>query len=375
MKRPIMPPPPAEMAQLLSNLCRKAFQGSLRAFAGGLCLAGILLPPVSAQEAPAPVATAPWQLDLGPIGWLPGAPADGEGDFAWWQLPGGAILPIDTLWIRGLGREGIHGIKNPETDFLWVRARDGSPDLRKGWLTAWEAEGLRFESLGGEHLHAWEAIEALQLLAEPLPMLESEHARYLVFQGGGFLRVQSFFEKEGKWIAKLPWNDEVEFRKEALAEVYPAQFPMPPLLKTTGPNDAIDRTPRRGRSIEGKPLRCGSKVWPDGWGTLVPSRIDYQWAGAGEFHAWVGVDEEVLEFRNPQPVIFQVFLNDALLWESAALTVQDNPLPVQVTVPKAGVLSLRTKPANRLPWGGHANWLMPTQSPAGSPSNMGASTW
>ncbi|MDP6940469.1 MAG: NPCBM/NEW2 domain-containing protein [Planctomycetota bacterium] len=363
------------MAQLLSLLCRMAFL-RLRAPSWAVfALLGLPLLSASAQESLPPTPSPPWQLDLGVLGWLPGAPADGEGDYAWWQLPGGVLIPVDTLWIRGLGRDGIPRVPGAETDLLWVSAQKSSPDLRKGWLTSWQAEGLRFQGPGGERLHSWEKLVALQLLAEPMPFPQGETTRYLVFEGGGFLRVQALREKEGTWVAQLPWDREVELKKEDLSDVFPGKYSMPPVLKMTGPEGALMRTPRQGRSVEGAPLRCGSKVWPSGWGTMVPSSIDFEWDGPSVFQCWVGVDEEVLGFQNSQPVSFQVYLNGKLLWESPPMKVQDAPLPVSLAVPKKGVLSLRTKAAQGLPWGGHANWLMPTQSPVGSPNNIGASTW
>jgi hypothetical protein len=65
---------------------------------------------------------------------------------------------------------------------------------------------------------------------------------------------------------------------------------------------------------------------------------------------------EVQHFRQPQPVVFEVWLNETMLISSGSRTFADSPLVLKVPVAKAGLLKLLAKPAGLLPYGGHADF-------------------
>ena len=87
-----------------------------------------------AAEGPKPLASS-WLLECGDGSLLPGAPAVGSGGSEAWQLPGGILLPLDSLWITRIGRDRLPvPIATAEDDWLLLHTSSGGIDRRRGWF-------------------------------------------------------------------------------------------------------------------------------------------------------------------------------------------------------------------------------------------------
>jgi hypothetical protein len=93
------------------------------------------------------------------------------------------------------------------------------------------------------------------------------------------------------------------------------------------------------RSVEGQPLKIGSREFAHGLGTHANSEIVYDLeSGYTNFTAWVGVDSEMKGYTN-STVIFQVFGDGRKLFDSGVMRLNDPAKFVRVEV--AGVEELR----------------------------------
>jgi hypothetical protein len=92
-------------------------------------------------------------------------------------------------------------------------------------------------------------------------------------------------------------------------------------------------------SVQGQTLKIGDREFEHGLGTHANSRIVYQLGGHfSRFESWVGVDAEMARYRQPS-VVFQVFGDGKLLWESGVLRVTN--VAQQVNVDLTGVRELQ----------------------------------
>ncbi len=111
---------------------------------------------------------------------------------------------------------------------------------------------------------------------------------------------------------------------------------------------------RTDRSVSGRPIRLGGREYRRGLGTHSRCELTYALDGAFQtFAATLGIDDSV---GGQGSVIFRIFGDDRLLFESRI--VRGGEPPVEVQVPVRGVLLLRLEVdfADQGDAGDHADW-------------------
>lgn len=316
-----------------------------------------------------------WTMQLNDGSWLPGQPAPLLGDKPAWQLvalPELAPLPLDTLWLKSFGKER-HPVAENDQDQLWVNTTAGGIDRQRGYLLEWGEKGLLFETSAGEREFAWNRILGLGLLEEQ--MEKAKDSVWIQLANGGVLAAQILSLDKGIFDLQLAWGDHWKLpvtavqrvrRRSNVEEWASAEFWQ---VESSPASKVIDWSPRFGKSVEGRPMRLGSSVFAQGIGVMVPTTLSRAVEQPGLLLLTVGVDKEVEFFRNPQPVVFEVWLNDEKLSSSGPRLFSDPPMVLKVPLTEAGELKLIARPAGALPFGGHADfadvvWLpQPPQNP------------
>lgn len=111
--------------------------------------------------------------------------------------------------------------------------------------------------------------------------------------------------------------------------------------------------PGAGKTVDGNPLRIGGVAYPHGIGTHADSDFRIQLNGAAtRFVAEVGVDDEA----GPGTVIFQVFADDKMVFDSGVRKVKDPPVPVNVDLRGVKRLQLQVLDAGDGINFDHADW-------------------
>jgi hypothetical protein len=110
---------------------------------------------------------------------------------------------------------------------------------------------------------------------------------------------------------------------------------------------------RKNASVQGNPIRIGSKIFSRGLGTHSNSRIVYKLGGRyRRFTAYVGADKEVMG----NTVVFEVWGNGKRLWESGVMTVNDEAKRVDLDISGIDRLELRVGDAGDGINADHADW-------------------
>jgi NPCBM/NEW2 domain/Bacterial Ig-like domain (group 2)/Bacterial Ig-like domain len=105
---------------------------------------------------------------------------------------------------------------------------------------------------------------------------------------------------------------------------------------------------------DGQPLRLNGTVYPKGLGVHAPSQLVYDVGGnCSTFSAEVGVDDEV-GVRGS--VVFQVFADNAPLFDSGVLTGADPARAVSVSISGKRLLKLVVTDGNGSTANDHADW-------------------
>ena len=294
--------------------------------------------------------------------WLPGVPAPMLDESPAWQLaglPAAIALPLNTLWLQSFG-QARHPKAQEEMDQLWISTSSGGVDRQRGYLLEWNAEGLLFETTAGERHFAWPRVLGLGLFVEQTPA--QKDAVWIQLTNGGVLSARIHNLHDGYFDLELAWGKHWllpvgavqrvrrRFDVEELAHAEAWQVVEHPV------SEVLNWAPRFGKSVEGRPLQLGSAVYAQGIGVKVGTHLQREVKQSGLLLLTVGVDMEVQYFRQPQPVVFEVWLDQTLLITSGARSFQDAPLVLKVPVAKAGTLKLVAKPAGVLPYGGHADF-------------------
>ncbi|MBI5831950.1 MAG: NPCBM/NEW2 domain-containing protein [Armatimonadetes bacterium] len=93
------------------------------------------------------------------------------------------------------------------------------------------------------------------------------------------------------------------------------------------------------RSVEGKPLTLGGRVYEHGLGTHAPSTVEYDLDGCYErFEATVGVDDE-MDYFGKSSLVFRVLVDGKLAFDSGLMGTTTEAKAVDV--PLRGVRQLR----------------------------------
>jgi hypothetical protein len=111
---------------------------------------------------------------------------------------------------------------------------------------------------------------------------------------------------------------------------------------------------RRDRSVDGNPLRLGTRAYPKGLGVHSRSELTYALEGAyRRFLAHVGIDEEVGGKGN---VDVQVLVDGTVRFDRKGLRGSDEPVPVALDVAGAKTLTLRVDFGEGLDICDHVDW-------------------
>lgn len=132
-----------------------------------------------------------------------------------------------------------------------------------------------------------------------------------------------------------------------LSDLKPAEVRETPYLDGSFPL-------RADRSVAGRPLRLGGKTFRRGLGVHSKSDLTYTLDGGYQtFNATIGVDDAV---TGQGSVIFRVFGDDKLLYESPIMRGGDTPQEVKVPVKGVLLLRLEVDYADNGDVADHADW-------------------
>lgn len=282
---------------------------------------------------------------------LQGAVAGGNQESLKVALRPGLVLdaPIDAVSALFLGPraqrlERARFEVSAKEDALFKRPEIGG-DYTRGTLQSFSATGCDFEyTLGTVHF-AWSELEAITL------------ARQAEIKPAEAPLVHADLVPDGSLSGTL-----VKFGDAGL-ELRPAGFAaavvLPPellrSLRFDGPRHAwlsdvapvkVEQTPylgrgdqflfpwRADRTVTGRPLAVGGRQFPKGFGCHSRTRLDFTLSPQdGQFEAWVGVADEVLDLADRGAVVFAVVVDGKELWRSAVVRAGDaavkvGPLPL-----------------------------------------------
>jgi len=310
---------------------------------------------------PARVQAEAWNLALSDGSWLPGQPVGGA-EVPTWKLaglPGVDAMEIDTLWLQAFGRTRLPRAEE-ERDQLWSRTSSGGLDRLRGYMVEWSPEGIVFETSVKERLVAWGQVDALSVFPEEVPA--QDDAVWLQLVNGGVLSARILGAEKGVFHLELPWGARWDLPFSAVHRLRQRrgleEWSTQVWEVVEQPQaEALDWTPRVGKSVEGRPLSIGgAQVFAQGIGVLAKTILSKTASSSGTLLLTVGVDQEVLHFRSPQAVSFQILLDGELLAESERKHVGETAQTMLVHVPHAGQLQLVARPADVLPFGAHADW-------------------
>jgi len=193
-------------------------------------------------------------------------------------------------------------------------------------------------------------------------MEQAKNAVWIQLANGGVLSAQIVSLKDGVFDLQFAWGDHWNLPLTAVqrvrrrGQVEEWATPDSWQVVSSPASEVIDWSPRFGKSVEGRPLRLDSSVFAQGIGVKVPSTLQRTIEEPGLLLLTVGVDREVEYFRNPQPVIFEVWLGDEKLTSSGPRSFSDPPMVLKVPIMEAGELKLFARPAGAIPFGGHADF-------------------
>ena len=130
-------------------------------------------------------------------------------------------------------------------------------------------------------------------------------------------------------------------------------------LSDIEPNSAtagFGHTPKNDKAIKNSPLIIGEKTYSRGIGTHAVSDIEYSLKGFyKKFTAEVGLDAYSLKNKQGS-VVFQVFGDDKLLWESGVIKYSDPAKPIDIDISGVDILRLHVGDAGDGIGYDHANW-------------------
>ncbi|RYG75458.1 alpha-galactosidase, partial [bacterium] len=108
-----------------------------------------------------------------------------------------------------------------------------------------------------------------------------------------------------------------------------------------------------GKSVEGNALTLGGKVYPHGIGTHATSQMAIDVNGAARFNAMVGLDDEK---KGAGSVVFEVYTDGKLAFQSSPLSGGDEPVSVSVDLTGVKRMILRVSDAEDGDDSDHADW-------------------
>ena len=114
-------------------------------------------------------------------------------------------------------------------------------------------------------------------------------------------------------------------------------------------------TPKKNRSIDGKPMTIAGSTFERGFGTHAESSLIIQLNGkANSFTAQVGIDDEV---KGQQPAVeFKLIGDGKNIWSSGVMRLGDAPKPCKVSLTGVQKLELVVTDGGNGNYYDHANW-------------------
>ena len=265
-------------------------------------------------------------------------------------LPGFDVeTPIDTISALFLGpraprlERGRFEVSTKE-DALFKRPEVGG-DYTRGTLQSFSAAGCEFEYTLGTAKFPWSELEAITLArqvevkpaAPPLVHADllpdgSLTGTLVRFGDGGLELRPPGFPADVVLPADLLRSLRFDGPRHAwLSDLAPAAVEQTPFL---GRSDQFLFPWRADRSVTGRPLAVGGRLFAKGFGCHSRTRLDFNLSAQdAQFEAFVGVADEVLELADRGAISFAVLLDDKEVWRSAVMRAGDaavkvGPLPL-----------------------------------------------
>lgn len=322
--------------------------------------------PVHARTSVDPAGA--WRLELRDGTRLTGTPRGGNADrldWAWGRRDELLLIPVDLLAVRGFARERLPWVDDEQASDTLVLITPAGNDRRNGWLDGLNADGVVFAEGERVDAHPWERVAAVRLLEEAAEPLVTPTVT-LALRDGSFLPLAPEALDEDGLRGRLPWGTPLTVPLRSLHAIQRRAGPFVDLVDrpadaVTHPvSEVLDWAPRRDRAVSGRPLRVAEQERTHGLGVRAPTTLAWELASGGLFTARVGVDDAVALHRRPAPLRFEVRLDGEVLASSAPVRFGEEPQPLRVEVPRAGLLELVcVSTGGPQASGRHGNWLEP----------------
>ena len=105
----------------------------------------------------------------------------------------------------------------------------------------------------------------------------------------------------------------------------------------------IEGTFNKNTTLDGETIKLENRPFTKGLSTQAPAEIKYPLLGKfSRFEAEIGIDDNV--FLNAS-VVFEVLVDDSLIFESPVITHVDHPVPLDLSISNADTLALRVRDA------------------------------
>ena len=312
---------------------------------------------------------------------LVGRVQGGEGESFRLELCEGVLVPCPLEAVRSLvfaarvpSGELASLAPAPEGDRLYRRG--ASLDVLDGTIEAFSAEGIRFNGVLGKSTVAWADVAALFVAAleDAAPVRSARGVPItldLVGEGGGRARASLLaLEREGARVV-LGQGSELLLPYAAMAELTVADGKLTYLSELTPSAESGRGSPfdddlgmqwphRMDESVTGGELRRAGVPVRRGIGMHAPSRLTFALdQGYAALRGEVAIDASTRLFAEHArgSVVFRVFADGALLWESPLVRGGDAPVTLG-TLALAGKreLVLELDPAGDFA-GDRGNWL------------------
>jgi hypothetical protein len=310
---------------------------------------------------------------------LLGKTSGGKGDRLHVELAAGASVAVSVdglrrlVFPRRLNEEESASLDAPANgDRLWRKSGDRLERL-DGTFEAFSDDGVGFESVLGKKTFPWSEVVALFVEA-----VSSDKARAAqdadsppvwidLIDGsrihGDWKSIDAKtlrIEREHAAITlSLAWLDELvidDGRVRFLSELAPSSADE---RSPFGDEVGLALPHRVDRSVTGKPLRAGGRLWRRGIGVHAPSSLtwtlDPTWK---ELRGSAAIDDQVARLPGKGSVRFRVKLDGKVAWESAVLRSNDAPVELPgIALAGAHELTLEVDPADNFHVADRADWL------------------
>lgn len=308
---------------------------------------------------------------------LIGALAGGSGDLLEVTLVGEVRVPlsIDALlslrFPERLGSEDAAAVERPtEGDRLYRRVGERL-DRLDGFVEAFDAEGVRFESLVGSKQVPWTDVGALFI--EPLGAAEDAavsprrvavdlvNGSRLMGELGRADAAGVSLDLAGGTSVRLPLDallrlSVLDGRLIYLSDLEPVRFEGGSAF---GDDLGLVWQPRVDRCVEGGPLLAGNRRVPRGIGVMAPTILEWELEpGLRVLRGAVAVDASVRRLGLEGSVRFRVLVDGEVRFESDRVGVSRGPVELpEIELEGARVLRLEADMGPDYNAGDRADWL------------------